>query len=72
MNFCDAVRYANNIIWREYVNSLPVWQDRRNTTSNHNVTSQPLPRVDHHRPRPSSINTGSDIVTYMRVKAVFV
>ena len=29
--------------------------------SNRNVTSQPLPRVDHHRPRPSSIHTGSEI-----------
>ena len=29
--------------------------------SNRNVTSQPLPRVDHHRPRPSSIHTGSDM-----------
>ena len=28
---------------------------------NRNVASQPLPRVDHHRPRPSSIHTGSDI-----------
>ena len=29
--------------------------------NNHNVTSQPLPRVDHHRPGPSSIHTGSDM-----------
>ena len=35
MNFYDkgAVRDATKIIWREYVNSLPVWQDRHNTTS---------------------------------------
>ena len=35
INFYDygAVRDAKKIIWREYVNCLPVWQDRRNTTS---------------------------------------
>ena len=35
MNFYDdgAVRDVKNIIWREYVNSQPVWQNSRNTTS---------------------------------------
>ena len=35
MNFHDdgAVTDAKKIIWREYINSLPVWQDHRNTTS---------------------------------------
>ena len=27
-----ALRDTKKIIWREYVNSLPVWQDHRNTT----------------------------------------
>ena len=29
--------------------------------SNRNVTSQPLPRVDHHRPRPNSMHIESDM-----------
>ncbi len=29
----EAVKDAKVLIWKEYVNSLPAWQDRRNTTA---------------------------------------